>query len=208
MESYIRCKNVDYTSSRTESYYDIQLAVKGKKNLQESFEEYIKTENLDGENKYAAGTHGLQDAEKGLRFLSFPPILHLHLMRFQYDHATDTSVKYNDRFEFPVELDISEFIHEKKDVEPMEVDGADNNQVDEDKDIEFSKDGQYMLHAVLVHSGDNHGGHYVVFINPRGDRKWCKFDDDVVSRCTEKEAVTNNYGGVDEEVLQERKKQL
>ena len=72
---------------------------------------------------------------------------------------------------------------------------------DEDKDIEFSKDGQYLLHAVLVHSGDNHGGHYVVFINPRGDRKWCKFDDDVVSRCTEKEAVTNNYGGVDEEVL-------
>lgn len=27
----------------------------------------------------------------------------------------------------------------------------------------------YVLHAVLVHSGDNHGGHYVVFINPKGD---------------------------------------
>lgn len=27
----------------------------------------------------------------------------------------------------------------------------------------------YILHAVLVHSGDNHGGHYVVFINPKGD---------------------------------------
>ena len=27
----------------------------------------------------------------------------------------------------------------------------------------------YLLHAVLVHSGDNHGGHYVVFINPKGD---------------------------------------
>lgn len=29
----------------------------------------------------------------------------------------------------------------------------------------------YILHAVLVHSGDNHGGHYVVFINPAGDGK-------------------------------------
>lgn len=29
----------------------------------------------------------------------------------------------------------------------------------------------YTLHAVLVHSGDNHGGHYVVFINPAGDGK-------------------------------------
>nr|CAD7425913.1 unnamed protein product [Timema monikensis] len=31
----------------------------------------------------------------------------------------------------------------------------------------------YTLHAVLVHSGDNHGGHYVVFINPKGDGKRC-----------------------------------
>ena len=29
----------------------------------------------------------------------------------------------------------------------------------------------YILHAVLVHSGDNHGGHYVVYINPKGDGK-------------------------------------
>ena len=29
----------------------------------------------------------------------------------------------------------------------------------------------YTLHAVLVHSGDNHGGHYVVFVNPKGDGK-------------------------------------
>ena len=58
----------------------------------------------------------------------------------------------------------------------------------------------YILHAVLVHSGDNHGGHYVVFINPRGDGKWCKFDDDVVSCCTEGEAIRNNFGGNDDEV--------
>lgn len=29
----------------------------------------------------------------------------------------------------------------------------------------------YILHAVLVHSGDNHGGHYVVYLNPKGDGK-------------------------------------
>ena len=61
MISFIRCKNVDYTSSRTESFYDIQLNIKGKKNIIESFRDYIKTESLEGENKYDAGpNHGLQ----------------------------------------------------------------------------------------------------------------------------------------------------
>ena len=40
----------------------------------------------------------LQEAKKGVIFVSFPPVLHLHLMRFQYDPATDTNVKINDRY--------------------------------------------------------------------------------------------------------------
>ena len=39
----------------------------------------------------------LQPAKKGVRFLSFPPVLHLQLMRFQYDPATDSNAKINDR---------------------------------------------------------------------------------------------------------------
>lgn len=54
-------------------------------------------ELLDGDNKYDAGEHGLQEAEKGVRFDMFPPVLHLHLMRFQYDPQSDASVKFNDR---------------------------------------------------------------------------------------------------------------
>ena len=103
---------------------------------------------MDGENKYDAGKYGLQEAQKGVFFEKFPPVLHLHLMRFQYDPQTDSNIKINDRYEFYENIDLTEFLEKPE-----------------------STPSKYTLHAVLVHSGDNHGGHYVVFINPKLDGK-------------------------------------
>ncbi|KAJ1554471.1 hypothetical protein HK096_003399, partial [Nowakowskiella sp. JEL0078] len=111
MKSYIKCIN----SSRVEDFYDIQLNVKGCKDLRDSFIKYTEVETLEGENKYQAEGHGLQDAKKGVTFQKFPPMLHLQLKRFEYDMIRDAMVKINDRHEFPEVIDLDEFLAEDSD---------------------------------------------------------------------------------------------
>jgi ubiquitin carboxyl-terminal hydrolase 7 len=48
---------------------------------------------LEGDNKYMAEGHGLQDAKKGVIFESFPPVLNLQLKRFDYDFMQDAMAK-------------------------------------------------------------------------------------------------------------------
>lgn len=153
---------------------DIQLTIKGLKDLRASFKEYVSVETLDGENKYQAEGHGLQAARKGVIFKSFPPVLHLQLRRFEYDVEKDALVKINDRHEFPFEIDLGEFLDESADRSQSHV---------------------YKLHGVLVHSGDLHGGHYFALIKPEKDGRWYKFDDDRVTPVTDKEVLEDNYGG-------------
>jgi ubiquitin carboxyl-terminal hydrolase 7 len=45
----------------------------------------------------------------GVRFIQFPPVLHLQLKRFDFDLQTLRNYKVNSRFEFPRELDIRKY---------------------------------------------------------------------------------------------------
>ncbi|RMD43270.1 hypothetical protein DV735_g1801, partial [Chaetothyriales sp. CBS 134920] len=177
MKTYISCINVDFESSRIEEYWDLQLNVRGNKNLHESFLDYIQIETLEGENKYDAGEpYKLQDAKKGVIFESFPPVLHLQLKRFEYDIQRDAMMKVNDRHEFPEEFDASPYLSEEAKAASDE-------------------DWTYQLHGVLVHSGDFNAGHYYAFLKPTQDGHFYRFDDDRVIRSTMKEVLDENYGG-------------
>ncbi|KAK1409859.1 hypothetical protein QVD17_36388 [Tagetes erecta] len=179
--NYIKCVNMDFKSTRKESFYDLQLDVKGCRDVYASFDKYVQVERLEGENKYHAEAHGLQDAKKGVLFIDFPPVLQLHLKRFEYDFKRDTMVKINDRYEFPLELDLDR--ENGKYVSP-----------DADKSIR----NLYTLHSVLVHSGGMYGGHYYVFIRPTLSEQWFKFDDERVTKEDMKRVLDEQYGGEEE----------
>jgi len=175
MENYIECIEVDYKSKRNETFYDIQLNIKGERgqelrNIEESLRDFTTEETLEGDNAYEAEGHGKQRAKKGIRFLTFPPVLNLQLKRFHFDLEKMDMVKLNSRFEFHRKLDLSSFAP-----------GA----------------GSYLLYAVVVHSGDVNSGHYYAHIRPSLEQGWFKFDDDTVTPCSEYAAVEDNYGGND-----------
>ncbi|CAN3475729.1 ubiquitin carboxyl-terminal hydrolase 15 [Diutina catenulata] len=174
MRSYIRCVNVAYESARSEEFWDIQLNVQGFATLAESFQNYIEVEKLEGENKYHANEHGYQDADKGVVFESFPPVLHLQLKRFKYDFLVDDQVKIDDLFEFPDEIDLAPYL----------ADNADGR----------SENWRYRLSGVLVHQGSISNGHYYALLKPTRDGAWLRFDDDKVYKVTPTQVFAENYG--------------
>jgi ubiquitin carboxyl-terminal hydrolase 7 len=147
---------------------------KGCKNVYQSFDKYTETERLTGDNQYRAEGHGLQDAEKGCRFIQFPPVLHLQLKRFDFDLESMRNYKIHSRYEFPRELDLSKYV---------------------DANSPFRNDpALYVLQGVMVHSGTAGGGHYYAYFRPSARKRWYKFNDTKVTRATSEEAVEGNFG--------------
>ena len=169
MANFIKCDHVDYTSTREEKFLDLQLNVKGLKDLYESFDKYVEVETLSGDNQYDAESYGKQDAKKGIIFRSFPPVLQLQLKRFEYNYYTDSMHKINDHFSFPAKLDLNRY---------METPG----------------NYTYTLFSILIHTGSANAGHYFAFIRPDCG-KWLKFDDEVVETALEEYAFLSSFGG-------------
>uniref|UniRef100_A0A7S4NS50 Ubiquitin carboxyl-terminal hydrolase n=1 Tax=Paramoeba aestuarina TaxID=180227 RepID=A0A7S4NS50_9EUKA len=169
--NYIKCIHVPFKSTRPEYFYDLQLPVENCPNIYSSFDKYIESEKLEGDNKYQAEGHGLQEAMRGIDFFYLPDVLELNLNRFKHDYYTDTITKINDRFEFYPVIDLKKFLPD-----------------------DYEKSTVFHLHAVLVHSGTMHGGHYYAYIRPSMDCDWFQFDDETVSRATEKQAIDDNFG--------------
>ena len=84
----------------------------------------------------AALAHGKQDAEKGVIFTKFPPVLTIHLKRFTFEIQRMSFAKVHDSLKFPSELYLDEFLDPSITKDP--------NHIPND----------YVLHSVLVHAGD------------------------------------------------------
>lgn len=185
--TFIRCLNVPFSSSREEEFYDISVDVKNCPTLFDSFKKYEERDKLVGDNKYETEKYGLQDAEMGLEFISFPPILHIHLRRFEYSPTSGNLVKINSKLVFPLVFNVDQYI-------------AKNNDKTSNQNEKTNHEGstKYELFGVLVHAGDASFGHYYTYLRPTVDQIWYKFNDSAVTHVSIEEMQNDSYGGINE----------
>lgn len=188
MRAYVKCCNVPYESSREEPFYEVHVCVRDCANIYESLDREVLPERLDGDNKYDAEVHGKQPADKGSEFIKFPPVVFIHLKRFEFNFATEMQIKLHSRYEFYDEITLKPGViltpDGKGDRHTYDADSPDN----------------YLLFAVMVHAGSAYGGHYYAFVksvDKEGKVVWLKYDDERVSIVHEQQAISENFGGRD-----------
>ncbi|KAK3025995.1 hypothetical protein RJ639_042152, partial [Escallonia herrerae] len=155
-----KCGNDSEASSKVEDFYELELNVKGLKSLDESLDDYLSVEELQGDNQYYCESCATRvNAIRSIKLRSLPAVLNFQLKRCVFLPNTTTKKKITSAFGFPGELDMSQRL------------------------CEHSQPGLiYDLSAVLIHKGSAvNSGHYIAHIKDEDTEQWWEFDDEHVT---------------------------
>ncbi|XP_033508808.1 ubiquitin carboxyl-terminal hydrolase 26 isoform X3 [Nicotiana tabacum] len=155
-----KCGNESEASSKIEDFYELELNVKGMKSLDESLDDYLSVEELQGDNQYYCDSCATRvDATRSIKLRSLPAVLNFQLKRCIFLPNTTTRKKITSAFYFPEELNMTRRISEH-----------------------FQSELIYDLSAILIHKGSAaNSGHYVAHIKNENTQQWWEFDDEHVS---------------------------
>eukprot|EP01117_Protostelium_nocturnum_P003746 TRINITY_DN1501_c0_g1_i2.p1 TRINITY_DN1501_c0_g1~~TRINITY_DN1501_c0_g1_i2.p1 ORF type:complete len:1731 (-),score=672.01 TRINITY_DN1501_c0_g1_i2:2343-7535(-) len=196
-------ENYPYVSESLEDFFTLSLDIKGKSNIYEALDAYVKGDKLVGDNAYYCDKYQRKvDVVKRGGIQNLSNTLILHLKRFDWDFTTNRKLKVNDRVVFPLELDIRPWSKEGI----AETEGRQIPEEERHSDDYY----KYELAGVLVHSGSADAGHYYSYIKERGATKtlrssigemdisegrWFEYNDKTVTPFDPEEFPTECFGG-------------
>jgi ubiquitin carboxyl-terminal hydrolase 9/24 len=96
-----------------------------------------------------------------------PKFLCIQLKRFDYDWESNRSIKFDDYFQFPRNLNVSPYMYESINKSRDSISLNINEQTDIDAEtfnLLKEKEILYDLVGIVVHSGQANAGHYYSFI--------------------------------------------
>ncbi|KAM0382252.1 hypothetical protein ACHAPZ_005868 [Fusarium culmorum] len=174
-------------SITTEPYQPLQLDIGSSdvRNVVDALQGLTRPERLQGDFNSPRGKE--VTATKQVFIESLPPVLILHLKRFQFDAEGNGTVKIWKKIGYPLELEI-----------PREALSRQKRQT-------LGEEGmpKYKLISVVYHHGKNaSGGHYTVDVRRQEGREWIRIDDTAIRRVRSEDVAE---GGEEEEVKDTRK---
>eukprot|EP01012_Entosiphon_sulcatum_P022735 TRINITY_DN27725_c0_g1_i1.p1 TRINITY_DN27725_c0_g1~~TRINITY_DN27725_c0_g1_i1.p1 ORF type:complete len:1362 (+),score=186.07 TRINITY_DN27725_c0_g1_i1:36-4121(+) len=108
-QQYVRCWNVPLHSTTSSQFFGIDLTVKGCKNLEEALLRRLEPNPMLGKNQYYSPVFKYQDAEIGISYAQFPPVLTFHLKR--WEPTAGQREKILDWFEYPDEINMGKYLN-------------------------------------------------------------------------------------------------
>ncbi|KAH0631939.1 hypothetical protein JD844_019849 [Phrynosoma platyrhinos] len=155
LRSRVKCMNCKGVSDTYDPYLDITLEIKSAQSVNKALEQFVKPEQLDGENAYKCSKcKKMVPASKRFTVHRASNVLTLSLKRF----ANFSGGKITKEVKYPEYLDIRPYMS-LPNGEPI----------------------IYALYAVLVHTGFScHAGHYYCYIKA-SNGQWYQMNDSTVS---------------------------
>eukprot|EP00929_Paragymnodinium_shiwhaense_P107024 TRINITY_DN72990_c0_g1_i1.p1 TRINITY_DN72990_c0_g1~~TRINITY_DN72990_c0_g1_i1.p1 ORF type:complete len:602 (-),score=107.94 TRINITY_DN72990_c0_g1_i1:168-1973(-) len=162
LRSTVTCMRCKHKSRRFEAflYLSLPVARTGMSQVTDALEKYLEEETLTGDEQwYCEKCKKKVDAKKRIELWKLPPVLVLHLKRFEYDQRSRRFKKVDTRLSAPMMIDLASYCSSPQ-KEPAHFDVV----------------------AVANHIGAYGSGHYTATCRV-GDSPdaWCYFDDDRVS---------------------------
>ena len=158
LKNELRCFKCDYRSQTFNHFLDLSLDIgKGVGSITDALRTFTKAEKLDKGNEwFCEKCKAKVPASKQLVISQPPPVLVVHLKRFNYNGKINKHIAFKLTEMVPCVLD---------------------NKSSKVTDV------KYHLYGIIVHHGySTHSGHYVAYVKaPSG--QWCEMNDSQVNRC-------------------------
>ncbi|CAF1378096.1 unnamed protein product [Rotaria sordida] len=188
-----------------ERFMALNVAVKVD-SLNESLNQFVKGEVLDGNNAYfCAKCQEKRTTIKRLCIKKLPPLLCIQMKRFGFDWENNRALKFDDYFKFPLVLNMEpytldgvnkreSFVAYDDITDSTNNDSLINNATTTTNDSKFVPRSlnnvssnmptiNYELIGIVIHSGQANAGHYYSFIKDIRRRhsnhtnQWYRFND-------------------------------
>ncbi len=163
----LKCSECSFVKSREEVNLDIVLPVKDINGVENSLKELFNNEETISDF-LCQNCNKKVNLLKSTKISNLPPFLNFPLNKFDFDLETFERIKLNSKYEFPLELDMKEYLSEEDYFlsikEKNKSNDASKSNLEIDKDIWDKEETKYELYGIIIHRGTPYSGHYFSYI--------------------------------------------